>query len=529
MRNGGSLLECLDVLPSIMYAPIAEQIDSILGSMEDHLPKYLLPAISLIRRSLSEGYLDADDIYRPTFGALKADPLEKISARELKQAATSLTYHAPVKDNKGSWPKIIGETATLIHHHIIPPRSELIAYMLANLQIPDATAMVRESVALLVDHLQSHGKHELSGFSESSNPYALVANAISSLSLQNETLIAANVLLPFLRRSLECRESIDFASFFQNNTLNYTLLILRDRMISRSKDGIAFLSMIQQNNTDVWDVIDQFSPFEYTSWRDLLLAFVSQLRRQQTHQSEVSNVIDNIYSELILRNSRKRWQLLRNSYTAAPIFSAIARRENSIRIRRLLMDMTADRIVKPEVWQKALAFASSEDVSGPINAALKTLKALLASELLPYGVLSTNVAELVTTFENRINEGQAECASRLETYLANFTRVEIEADKKKVIGNIDIKDLFQALPDLDIYTDEYRNLKSFLSQDGLETKIGQVDLNAHPTRGRLLAQLLQMIEHTDGVDDNLRRLAEQFVDNIAYEGYGAGALSYRSS
>lgn len=530
LKNGGSLLECLDVLPSVTYAPIAEQMDSILGSMEDRLPEYLLPAISLIRRTLSEGLLDVDEIYRPTFGPPKADPLEKISVRELKEATSPLTYRAPIKDVKGPWPKIVGETAALIHDKIIPPRSELIAYMLANLRIPDATTEVRESVALLVEHLKSHGKHKLAGFSMSSDPYALVANAVSSLPLQNETLIAANVLLPFLRRPSECRGSVEFANFFQNNTLNYTLLISRDRMISRSKDGIAFLSMIQQNNTDVLDIIEQFSPFEYASGKDLLLAFVSQLRRQQTHQGEVSNVVDSVYGELILRNNRKRWQLLRNSIIAAPVLSAIARRENSVRIRRLLMDVAVDRTVKLEVWRKALVFASSGDISGPINAVLKTLKTLLASGLLPYGVLSMNIAELITTFDNRLNQGQAECSNQLETYLANFTQVEIEIDRKKMIEDVDVKDLLQALPGLDTYTDEYRSLESFLSQSDLETKIGQVDLNAHPTRGRLLGQLLlQVMEHVDSVDDNLRRLAEQLADNVAYEGYGAGALSYRSS
>lgn len=527
LKNGGSLLECLDVLPSIIYAPIAEQMDSIFGSMEDRLPEYLLPAISLIRRSLSEGLLDVDEIYRPTFGALKVDPFEKISVRELKEASSPLTYRTAIKDVKGPWPKIVGETAALIHENIIPPSSELIAYMLANLRIPNATPEVRESVAILIEHLKSHGKHKLTDFSMSSDPYALVANAVSSLSLQNETLIAANLLLPFLRKPSECRGSVEFANLFQNNILNYTSLISRDRMISRSKDGIAFLSMIQHNNTDVLDIIEQFSPFEYVSWKDLLLAFVSQLKRQQTHQGKVSNVVDSIYGELILRNNRKRWQLLTNSIIAAPVLSAIARRENSIRIRRLLMDVAVDRTVKLEIWRKALVFASSGHISGPINAILKTLKALLASGLLPNGVLSMNIAELITTFDNRLNQEQAECSNQLETYLANFTQVEIEIDRRKTIEDVDVKDLLQALPDLDTYTDEYRSLENFLSQSDLETKIGQIDLNAHPTRGRLLGQLLQMI--IERADNNLRRLAEQLVDNVAYEGYGAGALSYRSS
>jgi len=90
-----------------------------------------------------------------------------------------------------------------------------------------------------------------------------------------------------------------------------------------------------------------------------------------------------------------------------------------------------------------------------------------------------NVAELITTFENILNQGQ-DCNSQLETYLANFTQVEVETDKKMVFENI--KDLLQALSNLNIHTDEYRTLESFLSQDGLETKIGQIDLNAHSTR-----------------------------------------------
>jgi len=133
--------------------------------------------------------------------------LEKISIRE---AASPLTYHAPVKDIKGPWPKIVGETTTLIHDKIILPRSKLIAYILANLRIPDATAEVRESVKILVEYLHSHGKHKLTDFSISSDPYALVANAISGLSLQNETLIA-NVLLSFLRKPSECQKSAEFA------------------------------------------------------------------------------------------------------------------------------------------------------------------------------------------------------------------------------------------------------------------------------------------------------------------------------
>jgi len=45
----------------------------------------------------------------------------------------------------------------------------------------------------------------------------------------------------------------------------------------------------------------------------------------------------------------------------------------------------------------------------------------------------------------------------------------------------------------------------------------------------LLAQLLQMTERAGDVDDNLRHLAKQFADNVAYEGFGADALSYHFS
>ncbi|KAL6428269.1 hypothetical protein ACFW04_008526 [Cataglyphis niger] len=528
LKNGGSLIECLDVLPSVMYASIEEQIDVILESMENHLPKYVLPAISFIRRSLSQGVLDADEIYRPTFGPLKADPLEKIPLTELKKAASSLTYRKQIKALVGPWPKIIGETASLINDNIIPPRRELIAYVLANLRIPDMTAEMRESIAYLVEHLRSHGERELTGFSLSSDPYTLVANAISSLSLQNETLIGVNTLLPFFKKPAECRKSTEFASFFQNNTLNYTLLILRDKMISRSKAGIMLLSMMK-NNSDVRNTVERLSPFNYASWKDLLLAFISQLRRRQAHQDRVSDIVDSVYGELILRNARKHWQLLRNSIITTPVLTAIARRENSSRIRRLLMEVASDRSIKTEVWQKALAFASSEDIGGPMDAVLKTLKALLASGLLDQTALLINIAELVTTYDNRINQGQTECVNRLETYLTNVTQIGTKMSKKVAIENVDIEDLLQALPDLDVYTDEYRNLMSFLSQKDLEAKIGRVDVNAHPTRGRLLSQLLQMTKFADGIDDSMRDLAKQFVDNVAYEGYGAGALLYQSS
>lgn len=458
LKNGGSLIECLDVLPSIMYTPIGQQVDVILQSIENHLPKFILPAISFIRRSLSQGVLDADEIYRPTFGPLKADLLEKISLIELKKAASPLTYRKPIKALVGPWSKIIGETASLINDKIIPPRRELIAYMLANLRIPDMTVEVRKSVAYLVEYLQSHGERKLTDFSVSSDPYTLIANAISSLPLQNETLISVNILLPFLKKPVECRESAEFSSFFQNNTLNYILLILKDRMISRSKAGIMLLSMMK-NNTDVQDTVERLSPFEYASWRDLLLAFVSQLRRRQVHQAKMSDIVDSVYGELILRNSRKHWQLLRNSIISISIFTAIARRESSSRIRRFLTEIASDKSIKEEVWQKALAFASSDNIDEPMDAILKTLKALLASGFLDQTALLINIAELVTTYDNRINQGQAECINRLETYLASFDHIGI--NKEMTIENVDVEDLLQALPDLDVYTDEYRNLKSF--------------------------------------------------------------------
>ncbi|KAL0114010.1 hypothetical protein PUN28_011374 [Cardiocondyla obscurior] len=528
LKTGGSLLDCLDILPSLEYAPIGEQINSILKSMEEHLPDYLLPAISFLRRSLSEGFLDVDEIYKPILGSPKVDPLEKISLKELKRATSPLTYQASVKDMKGPWPKIIGETAALIHDKILLPRSDLIAYMLTNLRIPDATTEARESIVLLVEHLKSHSKHELTGFKTSSDPYKLVVNTLSSLTLQNNTLIAFNVLLPFLRRPSQCRGSAEFGNlFFENNAPNYTSLICRDRITFSSKDGIALLSMIQQN-TNVSDIIEQFFPFEYASWKDLLLAYVGQLRRQQTHQGEISKILDSVYGELILRTNRKRWKFLRNSIMTAPVLSAMARRETSVKIQRLFMDVALDRTVKPEIWLEALAFASSENVSGPISATIKTLKALLASNFIPSNsVLIMNIVELITIFDNRFNEEQKKCLSQLETYSAHSTQVEI--NREMTINNVDVKDLFQALMNLDTYTNEYRSLENFLSQSNLEMKIGQIDLNAHPTRGRLLAHLLQVIERTDSIDNNLRRLAKQFIDNVSYEGYGAGTLSYKIS
>jgi len=44
LKNGGSLIEYLDVLPSITYMPIEKQIDGVLRFMINYLPKYLIPA-----------------------------------------------------------------------------------------------------------------------------------------------------------------------------------------------------------------------------------------------------------------------------------------------------------------------------------------------------------------------------------------------------------------------------------------------------------------------------------------------------
>ncbi|XP_032690079.1 uncharacterized protein LOC116853232 [Odontomachus brunneus] len=524
LKNGGSLIECLEILPSLVYASMKEQISNILEFMENRLPKYLIPTISLLKRSFSEDVLDGDEIYRPNWGSLKSDLLEKISLKELHEATISLSYREPVKDFKGPWPKIIGETVYLINNKVIPFRRELIAYILTNLRIPDATAEVRKSVTHLVDYFQQDGERKLSDFKTSSDPYILVANVISSLSLRNETLIAVNLLLPFLKKSLECRHVSELGNFFYNNVFNYTVLISRNRIISKTKAGIVLMSMIEQNNVEVQNMVRQFSLFEYISWKDLLLAFVSQLRR---HRVEVSDIVDNVYGDLVLKNVRKRWQLMSNQMITKIVSFAIGRKESSARIQRLLTDMGLDRSIQPKDWRKALVFALDDEINGPMDAALKTLKALLASEILQSDILKANIAELVDTYDNKFDKERFECGSLLESYLINFTRAKISIDKKIKIADVDIEDLLQALCNLDVYTDEYRRLQNFLSRDDLEIKIGKVDVSAHLSRGRLLSQLLQMLEHASNVDNDLRNLAGQFVDNVAYEGYGAGIPSLR--
>lgn len=504
-----------------------EQMNNILGFMEDHLPKYLIPTISLLKRSFSEDVLDGDEIYRPNWGSLKRDLLEKILLKELHEATIPLNYSELVKDLKEPWPKIIGETASLINNKVIPLRRKLIAYILANLRIPDATAEVRKSVAHLVEYFQQDSEREFPDFKTSSNPYKLMANIISSLPLRNETLIAANLLLPFLKKPVECRGVSELGNFFRNNVFNYTLLISRDRIISKTKAGAAFMSMIEQNNVEIQNMVRQFSLFEYIAWKDLLLAFVSQFRRH--HRVGVSDVVDNVYSDFVLKDVQKRWRLMNNQMIMKIVFFTIGRRESSTRIQRLFADVGLDRSIQPKDWRKALVFVSDGNISGPIDAALKTLKALLASEILQSAILKANIAELVDTYDNKLDKERFECGSRLENYLINFTHSKMRIDKKIKFADVDIEDLLQALRDSDVYTDEYRKLQSFLSRDDLEIKMGKVDVNAHPSRGRLLSQLLQMLEHASNVDNDLRYLAGQFVDNVVYEGYGAGIPSLRSN
>lgn len=508
-----------------MYASVKKQMGNILESMENNLPEYLVPTISLLKQSFVEGILDANEIYRPDWGPLKSDLLEKIPRRELQEAAMPLSYPKPVKDVKGPWPKIIGETVSLINDRVIPLRQGLIAYILANLRVPDATAQVRESVAHLIEYLLQNGKREFSDFKISSDPYELVVNTISNMPLRNKTLTAAKFLVPFLKRPAECREVSELGNFFRNNFFNYTLLIVRDRIISKTRTGSALIFTIEQNNTE--DTIKQFSPFEYTSWKDLLLAFISHLRRHQSSRDEASDVVNSIYGDLVLRDVRKRWRLLRNQVIAKTILSAVGRRENSARIQRLLTDVGSNRSIRAKDWRKALAFVSDDNIDGPTDATVKTLKALLASEILSPDILKANIVELTNMYNNRFDEERSKCVSQLERYLTNFTQTK--TDKNIKIADVDIEDLLQALRELDVYTDEYRSLQSFLSRDDLETKIGKVNVNSHPTRGRLLSQLLHMLEHTNNVDDGLRYITKQFVNDVAYEGYGAGTPLLRST
>ncbi|EFN81706.1 hypothetical protein EAI_14334 [Harpegnathos saltator] len=501
-----------------MYASVEDQMSNILGTMEDYLPKYLTPAISMLKRSFSEGILDVDEIYRPNWGPLKSDLLEKIPVKELQEAAVPLNYREPVKNLKGPWSKIVGETVSFINNKVIRLHRELIGHILANLRIPDATIKVRESVTHLIEYLQQNGEHEFLDVKTSFDPYKLVLNTISSLPLRNQTLVAANLLLPFLKTPAECRSIPELENLYHNNIFNYTMLMSRNRIVF--KTGSALIPMIEQN-VEVQDIVRQFSPFEYMDWKDLLLSFISHLRRHQGHRDKMSNIMDNVYGDLVLQNFQKRWQLVRNQVIAKTVFSAIGRKENSARIQRLLTDVSLNKSIQLKDWQKAIAFISDDSIGGPINATLKTLKALLISEILSTNILKANIAELVDTYDNKFNKELFKCSGPLENYLTNFTHIGMNINKNINIANVDVEDLFQALRDLDVYTDEYKSLQSFLSQDDLEAKIGKIVVNAYPTRGRLLSQLLHMLKYANSND--LRYLVKQFIDNVVYEGYGAGS------
>ncbi|KAG7196784.1 hypothetical protein KM043_017691 [Ampulex compressa] len=524
LRNGNSLLKCLDILPSLAYAPMDEQIDGILATMEDQLPKYLIPAISTIRRSVSrkDGILDVDEVYRPDFGPVKADMFEKIKVRELKEAALPIPRYGKRRSIEGPWPEIIGEIAALMARGKVSPRGEVIGYILANLRIPDATPEAREAVERLVDELRN--VQIIKGIELSSDPYQLVKNVMMGMNFKDENLVAAEVIVPHLRRPKECEKTSELGDFFQNNRLNHTLLIYRDEKLARSRIGDEFVKLI--DTLDLRRIMEKFNPFEHTSWRHLLLAFVGTIRRHQAQENALSDVVDSVYGDLFLRTPRKEWDLFRNPTITQTVLSAMSMNEESGRIKRLLIDIGNDRSIVIKEWRRGLAYGSLEYVTGPVDAALKTIDSLRESAVASQETLKENIIEVLYNYRNKTQNDRSNCITALQSLLPKFEKVGLKNESD--IKDVDFEDLLQAVPDMD--ADDYKVLEKYLAETNLEEKFGKKpNLEEHPTRGRLLSWLLLKMENLDSVEQNIRRLASKFADRVSFEGYGASRVSLRFS
>lgn len=218
LRDGGSLIDCLYIFPTLAYSPIDQQINKILIAMENHSPKYLLPAISTMKNSFSpEGLIDAYEMFRPKYGPLKVDLLENISQKDIQEAEIPRSPTKRQHTSKESLPLLILKTMTLLHNKIISPRKQIFGYTLANLKILNGNPESREAVEKLTEFLLTGGEGDTVNLKISLDPYENVKNAILNLKPDNEILDAVQVLIPYLKAvdNVKCPEMSELKPFFQ--------------------------------------------------------------------------------------------------------------------------------------------------------------------------------------------------------------------------------------------------------------------------------------------------------------------------
>ena len=534
-RDEGSLLESLHILPSIAYLPILKQLNEILRSMSNTLPRYVLPAIGIIRGAVNgwRGSLDIQGIFRPHYGPLKADLLYRIPSANLPIVAKKFTPPCTSINVEGPWPILTGQTMACIASGIIKPSGKLIAEILDSVKINYENPEVRQSTKHLVQILRVR-EDELKNLTITEDPYEFLRNTVNLIGRREydeQTWNSAQTLLPYLNKPAEfCSEKIgELEEFYVYGKLNYSLLLSRDKFVRNSESGRTLLEEIQRSDF-INQAMEEFHCFEYLKTIDLVVATVSHMRRHQANQSFSSEALENVYSDLMKYYRPEDWKIdaLRNSGRLSTALRGMLKEKNSPRMRRLVSDIlaTIDKGVAPESWREALALMPSSNCNGPSCTVINTLRALNDFSAIKDSWLLASVTEFLFTWQED-DESVNHCLKLLHDEFPTNRSAKIFDDSGivKIVLNAD--DLLQAVKGLVHGSSDYTVLEKFLEDPKLEKNLGEViDLHAHPTRGRLLAWLFQKAESSNSVEENIRKLAGNLVDSISQEGYGAGLVEH---
>lgn len=466
LRNGGSLFRSLHILPTLGYAPVRTQFKGILSALIEHSPRYLLPAINVVRNMI-----DIKPILQPNGGPLRMDMFKGISAQDLSNLA--LPNDTKPQDCCGLSPSTIGKTFTSTLLRIITQSAFI------------ARGILNNFVGFNNKEFVAHMK-----------PFT------------------CNIEYPIKKKSVS-----ELAAFFVGDRMNYSLL-LNNKQLPKAR---SLLTLIDSDDSLVKNGLADFEIYEYSTSDDLLMAVISKLRRYQAQKGTTSEIVEDTYAHLI-KKYRHAWEDPPKSARALKsLCYSMKTDQNSPKIRRLAKDVeaTIEANVSPEIWSTIGSRVRHANCYGPSCTVLRTLEGIRKLGSIKDPALNTSILSLVKTY-NRLYRNDT-----VDTCLSNFlANSSFQDSESKMV--LDVDDIMQAIPGLDINSEEYINLRDFLSSKDLEKQIGE-DMHAkeHPTRGRLLAWLLGKVRGLNNVDEKIQRTAKKFVKRIAHDGYGAVKVSFR--
>lgn len=533
LRNGGSLVNSLEVLPSIAYLPIRDQLNEILLSMENYLPRYVLPAIGVIRRALNglRRAIDVDDVFRPNYGPLKADLLYKIHAADLPVVAEE-TPLSSVERYSGEPKDLVGRALAMLLSGNAKHVGQLIAQILDNIKLKNDDPEVRESARHLVRVL-SYSDKKLQNLTVTNDAYGTVKNAVIAVGGRREDMLAwesAQTLLPYLKKPEDyCTQDSKMERFFSGEVLNLSLLLSKEVGLKSSEAGRTLLKMMDSEDINVDQAFEEFHSMEYVEPIDLLIGSISHLRRYQNSRATPVEALEEIYAILLKKYRSNHWwkDRPRNTGRMKTILRGMIHENDSLRMRRLVEDImaTIDNGLLPGALKNAMAFVPSLQCHGPSCMAMKILQALNDSRGINDLSLRGSVTELLTTRREENEEEIDHCARALREEIDGE---EIESLREESLQEdaINATDLLQAVQGLAAGSPSYILLRDFLEdRKELEKKLGEViDIRAHPTRGRLLAWLFQKLAASEDLEEGIRKVAEDLVDRVSQDGYGAAGV-----